>query len=1423
MDPQPEPASAEATAVPEKPPSEVPPGPKPKRAPQAPKSVPAIPEPPVVTLDAGSRRVEIGEVAPESQIAVRGHLVIVATRSGVGKPNEPAKPGTTSLTGGVHVFEASSSELKELFVAPSPPGFDASGVALVDDSVFYVLNETAPGGRRSTVVKLGLDGGVRWVRELDQAARSLPVVWDSAVWVLVAGKESLSLRRLDADSGLPVDADRPVSKCAADTHGRVYALGSRGNDAIVIWCELSSPPRGESGRLVAVGGSAWQKQQALPPYFTAAPQMALGQREGQKLPDWIFSGPIAPELPSGKPRSGSLRCRIDYESAECSYVYPDVWGPEEAESSLSFPLRTYDGKSWTRLTLSESGALKYGTPDPRTDLRYQLSQKRVATASLCSFGNLSWWLVVAGDGVLSVYDTRITGVNALERFPRGDLALRGVMPTWVDLAEPIAKSELFDATELADAARQNGSGSGFRLEKLPVNVEPSTFTGSSNRTLFAYGGTSIPAPVFDLAVEPKKPPTAPAPVARPVLGHVSGDRWYFEQGDTVWSIQRASPSGGPTITRVWPAPGETNEIRGFDAAGGSIAVVTKTAALWCLPPSASTATLDCETVLVDDLPGPVALSLDGRTYWLALGNGNVRRWYRAAPQAARSEALGIEPKVGELTLLRAFDSELFVGGESSLASYTLDAQPKRLRSQKFRPELVERCDGTNTFALNDGQLVYASGDSEFEVVRDQPAFTSRIACDGAGNLLGVSSRFGAFKLDSPPGFPWRWLLTCAGIVAAVAVSYVAHARFNDWGPRRGDDGTNGGQKPQAEANRIFDRDSPKESLSSGTQGQQALVRALRDFLDSEATLPPLTVGVYGAWGSGKSSIMRMLNDELQKKGRYVTVWFNAWRHQQESQLGPALLQSIVREFRRQAGARVRLYSLASALLNSRRTFYWGAGFVSLALSSYATYEISNDKRALLGFAASIVPFWKSVLTPLVSLFRLEPADAGNKSFSERIGFLQEFSEEFERVVGSLPKNNYLAIFVDDLDRCPPNRVANVLEALNRLMESRLCFVILGMDPETVRHSVELRYQKLISAVGRSNPKRAANFGNEFLEKLVGIAVSVPPVPASEVDAQQVHREQTPERNPWRVLQAQLERAGSFLTQRLDQVFVTSLIVVGALTAFSIWRQDPTRVETWVRAALAADASSEPAKAASAAEAKPDSAEPVVVKEAAPLQSVPSAAVPVPPASADAVAKSPPNVPEEPETKQPPAHPAPGASAQVPIARFVELAPEPPKPEQVARVERPHPRSLAREFETATTVNRYLQLGLAALASLGFLLIAVLFWQDLRAGRRMPPYKDSPAFAKGLSEWSATFKNPRQRVRFKNLARLTYHLVAEARPNDATGWESTFFAVLAAQLKGESYLPPPGQGWILPELTRWLDRIAPTSAERAQQEPGTAPA
>ena len=316
-----------------------------------------------------------------------------------------------------------------------------------------------------------------------------------------------------------------------------------------------------------------------------------------------------------------------------------------------------------------------------------------------------------------------------------------------------------------------------------------------------------------------------------------------------------------------------------------------------------------------------------------------------------------------------------------------------------------------------------------------------------------------------------------------------------------------------------------------------VARGLSRFLRNENTSPPLSVAVTGRWGTGKSSLMNLVRGDLSSFD-YPTVWFNAWHHQKEDNLLAALLQNI----RLQAVPsllswhgwmfRLRLYAirgwdswapvfglLAIAALSGGYFVKNMGGPEELGSVARAWYLLSHVFGLLGGVTNNEITESGSLLTTLAALyfmattagkklsaFGLNPATLLRKAseggqvrhLEQKTSFRYEFANEFRDVTRALGKYR-LVLFVDDLDRCSEDTVVETLEAVNFLVSSGQCFVVMGLDRQYVECAVGLNFQKVAAEMAELSsetdddaPQRQRqDFARQYLEKLVNIEVPVP--------------------------------------------------------------------------------------------------------------------------------------------------------------------------------------------------------------------------------------------------------------------------------------------------------------------------------------------
>lgn len=267
---------------------------------------------------------------------------------------------------------------------------------------------------------------------------------------------------------------------------------------------------------------------------------------------------------------------------------------------------------------------------------------------------------------------------------------------------------------------------------------------------------------------------------------------------------------------------------------------------------------------------------------------------------------------------------------------------------------------------------------------------------------------------------------------------------------------------------------------------------LARLITSKETRTPLTIGVSGAWGSGKTTLLRRVEKLLKETGKRKkpsfanteekasdfrpskTVWFDAWKYDDEDELLVALVRVILNAMRKD-------------------------GFIS---NLKAWWE--GPEQASYDFAAMLVDAFQLSFGGLGAEFRFDPDIKKHETPSEfktHTAFFDHFDEAFERLLAlwvhgktELEKIDdqagVLTIFIDDLDRCLPEKTVQVLEAVKLFLDKKGCVFVLGADTRIVQQAVTRHYEK--TNLVEDDP-------SDYLEKIIQLRFDLPPVQDDDMD------------------------------------------------------------------------------------------------------------------------------------------------------------------------------------------------------------------------------------------------------------------------------------------------------------------------------------
>ena len=342
-----------------------------------------------------------------------------------------------------------------------------------------------------------------------------------------------------------------------------------------------------------------------------------------------------------------------------------------------------------------------------------------------------------------------------------------------------------------------------------------------------------------------------------------------------------------------------------------------------------------------------------------------------------------------------------------------------------------------------------------------------------------------------------------------------------------------------------DRVAPEDQLNFSNY-----VDAFVELIRSADTKPPLTIGIFGSWGMGKSFLLdhierrihelqgepivdkdsrrqqqqwRKLRRQHKRQDRHAerdarvarkngltlaqpstrrvhVVRFNAWEYSATDVIWPGLVRKIMDRLEVEivwgfpGRFTYRLWRNVLRQVRENRGRLVAATAIAVGLITFALWRF-KDNQAVVGSAA--------VLALLLGLAKLVVDGLSNpmskwvttlfqeRDYGKQIGYMTDIRGDLEFLEHRLQAvDGRILITIDDLDRCEPEKTVEVLQAINLLLNFDSFIVCLGIDARIITRAIEDHYKGLLGAVGAS--------GYEYLNKVVQIPFRIPEATGEEV-------------------------------------------------------------------------------------------------------------------------------------------------------------------------------------------------------------------------------------------------------------------------------------------------------------------------------------
>ena len=273
-----------------------------------------------------------------------------------------------------------------------------------------------------------------------------------------------------------------------------------------------------------------------------------------------------------------------------------------------------------------------------------------------------------------------------------------------------------------------------------------------------------------------------------------------------------------------------------------------------------------------------------------------------------------------------------------------------------------------------------------------------------------------------------------------------------------------------------------------------------DLIKEYVTNPnllPLTIGVFGDWGSGKSSIMKILEQKLEDDEKVLTIYFNSWLFESYQDAKISLLENILLELSKNETlgetAKKKILSLISRV-----------DYMKLAKDGIKKYGKNVVDIIATGGVGSVIEASFSMLKK-EKIDELETADLyklneyiKDEQNNTSKNTIKTFRKDFEELI-NLTDYESVVIFIDDLDRCMPERVIETLEAIKLFLSVPNTAFVIGADERIIKHSISMHLKLHTLNSDSDYLQDSKQIVTDYIEKLIQIPYRLPKLSLSEIE------------------------------------------------------------------------------------------------------------------------------------------------------------------------------------------------------------------------------------------------------------------------------------------------------------------------------------
>lgn len=278
---------------------------------------------------------------------------------------------------------------------------------------------------------------------------------------------------------------------------------------------------------------------------------------------------------------------------------------------------------------------------------------------------------------------------------------------------------------------------------------------------------------------------------------------------------------------------------------------------------------------------------------------------------------------------------------------------------------------------------------------------------------------------------------------------------------------------------------------------------IKDVVTNVKNLP-ITIGLYGDWGSGKSSVLKILEKELEEDKDSIVIYFDGWTFESFDDAKLALIQGIVDELEKSEKFKEKVKDKVEDIVNAfsklKRSINWMRILKVTAKSAIPV--LSASMTGGLSVIPMLISAFQEHKNDLADILTGDKAEdflkdiIGSDKEDKKYAAVREFRNDFSDLIKK-SKYEKVIILIDDLDRCLPRHIIENLEAIKLFLNVPGTAFVIAADEYIVSNAIKSEYQSLIKA--SEQDRGGHNIGEAYMEKFIQLPYRLPSLSNKEVE------------------------------------------------------------------------------------------------------------------------------------------------------------------------------------------------------------------------------------------------------------------------------------------------------------------------------------